>query len=123
MRTLTRLLIAMLAVFALASVSTSAAKDSRKKKKEREVHATLITSVSPTSISTKYDKDEKTVAITPATEIYVRDAKATAAALQTGMAVNITLAMDGVSASRISATDAPVLRDLPDRKPKSKKRR
>ncbi len=83
----------------------------------------MITAVSATSISTKYEKVEKTFAITPATEIYVRNEKAAVGALQTGMAVNITLAMDGASASRISATDAPVFRDIPiPAKSKSKKR-
>jgi hypothetical protein len=123
MRTLTRLVVSTIAIVALASASTAVAKDSRKKKKERESHATLITAVSATSISIKQDKIEKTVAITPATEIYVRDKKGAVDALQTGMAVNITLGMDGASASRINATDAPILRDVPDRKSKSKKRR
>ena len=122
MRRLPRLLAFTIALLVLGSGTTSLAKETRKKK-ARESHATLITAVSPTSISIKQDKTEKTVAITPATEIYVRDAKAAVDALQTGMAVNIALAMDGTSASRISATDAPVLRDVPDRKPKSKKRR
>jgi hypothetical protein len=121
-RVLIRCTVVGLAIAAITLPTTSVAKDKRKKK-PREPNATLITAVGPTSISIKHDKVEKTVAITPATEIYVRDDKATVAALQIGMAVNITLAMDGASASRISATDAPVLRGLPDQKSKPKKRR
>ena len=123
MRTLTRLLFIPIALLALASPATGLAKDTRKTK-PRQSHATLITAVSPTSISVRQEKTEKTVPITPATEIYVRDTKTNVDALQTGMAVNITLAMDGASASRISATDAPVFRDIPvPAKSKSKKRR
>ena len=110
MRKLSRLFVC--AFVLLAFVGTATAGDKSKKKNERETHDTLISSVSLTSISITQGKTEKTVAITPSTEIYVRGQKADAAALQTGMAVSITLAMDGTKASRINAGDPPVHREI-----------
>ena len=113
-------LAALLIVLGLAS--TAVAKEKRKKKRPKS-HPTVITVVSPTAISIREAKAEKTIAIAPSTEIYVRDQKTDVAALQPGMAVNITLAMDGQKASRISATDPPPVRETTERKPKLKKRR
>ena len=101
--------------------STGSAKEKRKKK-EPESHPTVITAITPTAITIREAKAEKTVPISQSTEIYVRDHKADVAALQPGMAVNITLAMDGQRASRISATDPPLVREADDRKPKKRRR-
>jgi hypothetical protein len=122
MRTLAVLFISALAAAVLLTASTAAAKEKRKKK-EPESHPTVITAVTPAAITIREAKAEKTLAITPSTEIYVRDKKADLAALQPGMAVSITLAMDGDKASRISATDAPPDLEPEDRKKKSRKRR
>jgi hypothetical protein len=76
------LLLRIGAVFiACAVASTSVAKEKRKKK-AHDSHPTVITAVTPQAISIREAKAEKTVAITPATEIYVRDRKADVAALQ-----------------------------------------
>ena len=116
------LLLRIGAVFiACAVASTSVAKEKRKKKAQ-DSHPTVITAVTPQAISIREAKAEKTVAITPATEIYVRDRKADVAALQPGMAVSITLAMDGDKASRINATDPPPVRDDKDARSKKKRR-
>ena len=104
---------------ALVVVSTSAAKDKRKKK-EPESHPTVITAVTPTAISIREAKADRTVPITPSTEIYVRNQKSSLTSLQPGMAVSITLARDGDSASRINASDPPVIREKKDEKPKKK---
>ena len=104
------------------TVATSGfAKEKKRKKKPQDSHPTVITAVTANAISIREAKADKTVVITPSTEIYVRDRKADVAALQPGMAVNVTLAMDGDKASRISATDAPQMRD--DQDERSKKRR
>jgi hypothetical protein len=104
--------------------TASFAKEKKRKKKPQDSHPTVITAVTPTAISIREAKAEKTVPITPSTEIYVRDKKADVAALQPGMAVSVTLAMDGDKASRINATDAVSVRDDNDDKDnRSKKRR
>ncbi len=121
MQMLCRLLLTIgVLTLAIAGVGTSSAGE-KKKKKERERHATVITAIDPTAISIKEDKADKTVPITPSTEIYVRGQKADLAALQPGMAVNITLAMDGIKASRINASDLPVQRASEQRKAKTRK--
>ena len=111
-------------LIACTVATASFAKEKKRKKKPQDSHPTVITAVSATAISIREAKAEKTVPITPSTEIYVRDQKADIAALQPGMAVNVTLAMDGDKASRISATDAPPVRnDKDDKGDRSKKRR
>ncbi len=116
MQKFSHLLGAATVIVFLAVAGTVDAKEKRKKKKEPESHPTVITAVTPAAITIREAKAEKTVPITAATEIYVRNQKAAVGALQPGMAVNITVAMDGDSASRISATDAPVDRDEKDGK-------
>ena len=120
MREIIRLAVLGLAVSAFASAVD--AKD-KKKKKEPESHPTVITAVTPTAISIREAKIEKSVPITPSTEIYVRNQKASLGALQPGMAVSITLAMDGDTASRINAADPPVTRETKAGKPKDGKRK
>ena len=111
MRKFSRLIFLSITLIIVASTATSSAGEKRKKKKEPESHPTVITSVSPGAITIREAKSEKTVPITPATEIYVRGQKADVAALQSGMAVSITLAMDGAQASRILASDSPRARE------------
>ena len=123
MRKFRRLVVFGVTLVAIASTGSTTAGEKRKKKKEPESHPTVITSVAPTAITIREAKVEKTVPITSATEIYVRGQKADVAALQSGMAVSITLAMDGDKASRINASDPPPGREADDRKRKSKARR
>ena len=109
-------------LFVACTMATgSFAKEKKRKKKPQDSHPTVITAVTANAITIREAKAEKTVPVTPATEIYVRDKKADVTALQPGMAVSVTLAMDGDKASRINATDAPPVRD--DKDDKSKKRR
>ena len=116
------LLLRISVVLIACTVATAGlAKDKKRKKKPQDSHATVITAVTANAITIREVKAEKTVPITPSTEIYVRDRKADFAALQPGMAVSVTLAMDGDKASRISATDAPPVRE--DKREGSKKRR
>ena len=109
MRTPSHLFITAVVLFAFASAASAGDK---RKKKAPEHHDTVIASVSPTAITITEVKLERTIPITPATEIYVRGQKADLAALQPGMTVNITLAMDGQKASRINASDPPVHREV-----------
>lgn len=108
-------------LIACTVATASVAKEKKRKKKPQDSHPTVITAVTANAISIREAKAEKTVPITPATEIYVRDKKADITALQPGMAVSITLAMDGDKASRINATDPPPVPD--DKKERAKKRR
>ncbi len=98
-----------IALAALTFVATTFA--GPQKKKAAEHHDTLIAAVAPTSITITEDKLTRTFPINQSTEVYVHDRKTNVAALQPGMAVSITLAMDGTTASRIQAGDAPVHRE------------
>jgi hypothetical protein len=115
------LLLRVSAVFIACTLASTGVAKEKRKKKSQESHATLITMVTADAISIKEAKAEKTVAITRATEIYVRSQRADIAALQPGMAVNITLAMDPTKASRINATDPRVQRESAERKSKKRK--
>jgi hypothetical protein len=54
-------------------------------------HQTLISSISPTSLTIQEDSGPKTFAITPYTEVVVNEQKATVAQLKRGMRVSVTL--------------------------------
>ena len=103
------------------AVTSSFAKEKKAKKKPQDSHPTVITAVTANALTIRETKAEKVVPITVSTEIYVRDKKADVTALQPGMAVSITLAMDGDKASRINATDPPPVRN--DKHERPKKRR
>ena len=115
--------ISVVFIACVVGATGSFAKEKKRKKKPQDSHPTLITAITADAITIREAKAEKTVPITSSTEIYVRDKKADLAALQPGMAVSVTLAMDGDKASRINATDAPPVRDDDDRQSRSKKRR
>ena len=116
------LLLRISAILLACLVATgSFAKEKKPKKKPQDSHPTVITAVTANAITIKEAKAEKIIPITASTEIYVRDKKADVTALQAGMAVSVTLAMDGDKASRINATDAPPVRE--DKDDRSKKRR
>ncbi len=92
----------------LALVMTAPAFAAEKKKKAPEYHDTVIASVAANSITITEDKTTRTFPISQFTEITLKGQRATLAALQPGMAVSVTLGTDGVTASRIAASDPPV---------------
>ena len=94
-------------VASLALVTSSSAGGKRAKPKPIEYHDTVITSVDATSIVISQDKVAKTYAITPTTEITVKGQRATVAALQSGMAVSVTMASNPTTAARIAASAPP----------------
>ncbi len=104
--------VALLAlVVGFAAVAPTVDAGGRKKAKPVEHHDTLISAVAPNSITITEDKTPKTFPINQSTEVYIRGQKATVAELQPGMGVSVTVAMDGMTASRISAVDAPIHND------------
>ena len=107
----------LLTALVLAVSCTAAQAGDKRKKAEPEHHDTVIATVTPTSMTISEGKAQKTVAISPSTEIYVRGQKADVAALQAGMAVDLALGMDGKQASRINASDPPVHREIKKVKP------
>jgi hypothetical protein len=66
----------------------------------------VITSVTPTSVTVSEAKNTKTYTISQFTEVTVNGQKATIADLKPGMIVNVTLG-GATQASRIAAHDAP----------------
>lgn len=88
-------------------------------KKAPDHHDTVITSVSPTSITISQDKTSKTYVITQFTEFTYKGQKVALGELKPGMAVVVTAGVDGASASRIGASDPPVHND--DEKKATKK--
>ena len=111
-------------LIACTVATASVAKEKKRKKKPQDSHPTVITAVTANAITIREAKAEKTVPITASTEVYVRDQKADVSALRPGMAVSVTLAMDGDKASRISTTDELSLwDDRDDTAKRSKKRR
>ena len=101
--------------------TASFAKEKKPKKKPQDSHPTVITAVTANAITIREAKAEKTVPMTAATEIYVRDKRPEVTALQPGMAVSVTLAMDGDKASRVNASDPPPVRDDTDDRPKKRR--
>ena len=87
-----------------------------KKKKGPEYHDTVIASVAANAVTITEDKTTKTFPINQFTEITLKGQRATVTDLQPGMAVSVTLGTDGVTASRIAASDPPV-HHQDDRKP------
>ena len=94
----------LLTLLAVVSVA-----EARSKKKTPPLLGTVIASVSADSITITENSMSKTFAITQFTEILVKGQRATLAALQPGMAVSITLGSDPTKASRINASDPPVM--------------
>ena len=82
-----------------------------KKKKAPEHHDTVISAVTPSEITIKADKETKTFPINQFTEIAFKGQKAGITDLKPGMAVSVTVAADGTTASRINANDPPVHHD------------
>jgi hypothetical protein len=90
---------------AIAASKSGGSDFSAKPKKPRAPahHDTVIGSVTPTSLTVKEDKTERTFAISQFTEITVNGQKAKAADLKPGMFVSVTLT-DATRLSRITAT-------------------
>ena len=68
---------------------------------------TVISKVSPSSVTVTDEKGTRTFTITQFTEINVNAQRATAADLKPGMTVTITMATDPTRAHRIIASDPP----------------
>jgi hypothetical protein len=91
----------------LLIVTTSPTFGFGKKKKSSpppQSHETVISAVTPNSITVADDKTMKTYTITQFTEINVNGQKATVADLKQGMKVSVTIDMDPTRVSRIIAT-------------------
>ena len=97
------------ALFAFAMVTSVSAAGSKiyKPKASATPQPTVISSVSPSSLTVTDDKGSKTFAITQFTEITVNGQRATADALTAGMTVTVTMGTDPTKASRIVAAGAP----------------
>lgn len=102
------------AALALALITPGFAAE--RKKKAPEYHDTVIASVAANAVTITEDKTTKTFPINQFTEITLKGQKATIADLQPGMAVSVTLGTDGVTASRVAASDPPA-HHQDDRKP------
>ncbi len=79
-----------------------------RKKKAAEYHDTVIASVAANAVTITEDKTTKTFPINQFTEITLKGQRAAVTDLQPGMAVSVTLGTDGVTASRVAASDPPV---------------
>lgn len=95
----------------LALITASPAVAAGKKKKKPPPHINTISAVTADSVTIAEEKGQKTLAVTPFTEINVNGRKAQVTDLQPGMTVNVTLGTDPSKASRIMAGEAPVARD------------
>ncbi len=104
MNNLPRLFLVALALFAFVSVADA---KSKKKKEPPKPLGTVITSVSPDSITITDNGVSKTYSVTQFTEILFKGQRTTLAALQPGMGVSITLGSDATKAARINASDSP----------------
>jgi hypothetical protein len=100
----------------LALVLTTPGFAADRKKKGAEYHDTVIASVAANAVTITEDKTTKTFPINQFTEITLKGQRATVADLQPGMAVSVTLGTDGVTASRVAASDPPA-HHQDDRKP------
>jgi hypothetical protein len=97
-----------LLVAALLTIVAVGPADARaKKKKELPPVATVISAVSPGSITIMEGSTAKTFAITQFTEVTVKGQRAKVSDLQPGMSVSVTLGTDPTKASRITAGDPP----------------
>ena len=54
-------------------------------------HQTIISNISPTSLTIQEDSGPKTFEITPSTEVFVNDQRGSVAQLKRGMRVSVTL--------------------------------
>ena len=97
---------AMLTLVMISSASAAGTK-SFKPKPVATPQPTVITNVSPTSVTVTDAKGTKAYTISQFTEIKVNGLRATAADLKQGMTVTVTMATDATRASRIDAADAP----------------
>ena len=97
---------AMLTLVMISSASAAGTK-SFKPKPVATPQPTVITNVSPTSITVTNANGTKAYTISQFTEIKVNGLRATAADLKQGMTITVTMATDPTRASRIDAADAP----------------
>jgi len=86
-----------------SGLQTFASKGGAKKPKANEHFETTISNVTATSLTVKEGPNQKTMTITPFTEITLNGQKVSVAALQPGMFVSFVLT-DATRLSRITAT-------------------
>jgi len=97
----------------LVPLNGPSAAQRKPKAKPPEMHATVIASVTPQSITITEDKETKSFGITQFTEITVNGQRASVNELKPGMSVTIGLGGDPTKASRIDAGGAPVQPSTP----------
>lgn len=105
---------ALLAWSSIPAVSAGSRSFKSKTPKIPETHLTVISAVTPTSLTIQEDKVIKSFTITPFTEVNVNGQRATLADLKPGMTVNVTLS-DPSKLSRIDAGPTPVISSSPGR--------
>lgn len=101
-----RLVLALLSLTFLV-VAPAEAKTKKKAPAAPAPRPTVISSVSPASITVSENNLSKTYAITQFTEVLVKGQHAKISDLQPGMAVSVTMGSDSSKAGRINASDAP----------------
>ena len=99
------LLLVALPIAAIASSRSGASDFASKPKKPKALphFETTIVSATPTALTIKEEKNQRTLTITPFTEITVDGQKASAADLKPGMFVSFVLT-DATRLSRVTAT-------------------
>jgi hypothetical protein len=114
-------IVRFVACFVIVAVSAVPAFAGGKKAKATPVPFvdTVITSVSPASISITEGAVAKTYAINNYTEITFKGQRATAADLKSGMAVSVVKGMDPAVASKIIANPPPTHPAAPSKPGKS----
>lgn len=93
-------LIAVLPIIAVAAARSSSSKPVKPKAPEK--HETVISALTPNSVTVTQDNQTKTYQVSQLTEVTVNGQRATLADLKNGMTVSVVLT-DQTRASRITA--------------------
>ena len=101
------LVISVLLALAIVTSASGAGTKTFKPKPVATPQPTVITNVSPTSITVTNANGTKAYTISQFTEIKVNGLRATAADLKQGMTATVAMDTDATRASRIEAADAP----------------
>src|SRR5947209_14142512 len=102
--------VAFVSLILLVAISplNAKARAPRTAPKTQQAHTTVITAVTPSSLTIQEDTVTKSFTITPFTEVNVNGQRGSLADLKPGMSVNVTLGSDPSKLSRIDAGPAPV---------------
>jgi hypothetical protein len=101
------LVVVSVLLVALTTASAFAGSKSKKPSPAPKYHPPVISSVTGNGITVADGKTTRAFTITQFTEITLNGQKATIAALQPGMTVNVTIGVDPSKASRITAMGVP----------------